>query len=65
MKKIYSTLALWHYRRMLRKYYLHYLREGETSYNAMRGAIYVVYWLIEMANIKSFSELKAFVSQDV
>lgn len=61
MKKLYQKLLLWQYRRLLRKYFMLYVRKGCTVDNAIILATAIVAWRKGIGNIKSQSSLCEFL----
>lgn len=62
MKKLYQKFLLWHYRRLLRKYFLVYLRKGLSVNQAVWQSHEIVAWLKFFRDLKSVSQVDAFVN---
>lgn len=62
MKKICQKILLWHYRRLLRKYFLIYLRKGLSIDEAVWHSREIVAWLKCFRDIRSLSRLEAFLN---
>lgn len=62
MKKINQKFLLWHYRRLLRKYFLIYLRKGISVNDAVWHSREIVAWLKCFHGFRSLSQLEAFLN---